>query len=60
MGLERDLQDIGEDSFQLEKPVYQEGAARWFNLFYNSATPKFIDYFERLISVERRVSLNFP
>ena len=60
MGNERDLNEIGEDNFQLEKEVYDEGAKRWFTLFYNSSTPKFIDYFDRLISTERRLSLHFP
>ena len=54
MGLERDLEDVGEDTFECERPVYKEGAKRWFNLFYNSATDKFIEYFERLITIERR------
>ena len=60
MGLEVDLADIGEDEFQCDRQVYEEGAKRWFTMFYNSATPKFIDYFERLIAIERRVALRFP
>ncbi len=49
-----------DNDFECERPVYQEGAKRWFTLFYNSATNKFIDYFERLIKTEKRVSLRFP
>ena len=62
MGLERELQDGGglEDTFELEKDVYEEGAKRWFTLFYNSSTTTFIDYFEKLIVNERRKSLVFP
>ena len=59
-GLDRDVNDIGEDEFQCEKHVYKEGAKRWFTLFHNSATPKFIDYFDRLIATEKRISLNLP
>jgi hypothetical protein len=60
MGLERDLEDIGEDAFQCKRAVYNEGAKRWFTLFYNSATNKFIEYFEKLILSEHRSQLRFP
>ena len=59
-GLERDIPDNGDNDFECERPIYHEGAKRWFTLFYNSATNKFIDYFERLIKTEKRVSLRFP
>ena len=61
-GLERDIPALvaGDNDFECERSVYQEGAKRWFTLFYNSATNKFIDYFERLIKTEKRVSLRFP
>ena len=49
MGLECDLNETAEDQFECEKAVYHKGAHRWFTLFYNSATNKFIEYFERLI-----------
>ena len=60
MGLEAEIADIGEDSFECERQAYSEGAKRWFTLFYNSATNKFIEYFDKLIKLERRVSLKFP
>lgn len=59
-GLEIELPDGGDEDIQLEKSVYLAGAERWFTLFYNSSTPKFVDYFEKLIAFERRTSLQFP
>ena len=61
MGLERELaENLGVDTFECEKSLFLQGATRWFTLFYNNATNKFISYFERLISIENRQSLTLP
>ena len=49
-----------DDLYELDPHVYYEGAKRWFTLFYNSTTGKFINYFEKLIQSEKRISLRFP
>lgn len=59
-GLEREIQSSNDDAFSLDRAEYFEGAKRWFNLFYNSATSKFINYFEQLIETEKRLSLRLP
>ena len=60
MGLERDFEEANEDEFQCASAEYQQGAKRWFTMFYNSMTSKFIEYFQKLITSEQRTQLYFP
>ena len=53
MGLEREP----EETKELLEPIcdmdmYKKGLQRWFALFYNSSTDKFISYFQRLLMVD--------
>ena len=60
MGLERSLKHVYEDTFECVPEVYAEGIKRWFAMFYNNQTEKFIFFFEKLIQLEGRQQLNFP
>ena len=60
MGLERSLKTKAFDNFECTEEIYDAGIKRWFGLFYNNQTEKFISFFEKLISLEDRQTLNFP
>jgi hypothetical protein len=47
MGLEREAEEHKEILFDAE--IYKSGIIRWFSMFYNSSTEKFINYFKRLL-----------
>ncbi len=53
MGLEREGEESKESLFDAE--IYQAGIRRWFALFYNSSTEKFISYFTRLLQTESQI-----
>lgn len=50
MGLEKEGEESKESLFDAE--TYSQGIKRWFAMFYNSSTEKFINYFTRLIQTE--------
>ena len=60
MGLERSLKTTALDNFECVPEVYDAGIKRWFGLFYNNQTEKFISFFEKLITLEDRQALDFP
>ena len=60
MGLERMIQTTDEDTFECSEEVYDAGIQRWFGLFYNNQTEKFISFFDKLITLEDRQALEFP
>jgi hypothetical protein len=47
MGLEREGEESKENNFDAD--TYKLGIKRWFSLFHNSNTEKFINYFSRLL-----------
>lgn len=53
MGLEREGEESKESVFDVD--VYKQGIKRWFAMFYNSSTEKFINYFQRLILTESQI-----
>jgi hypothetical protein len=48
MGMEREGNEESKEG-QFDAEVYKQGIKRWFSLFHNSNTEKFISYFTRLI-----------
>jgi hypothetical protein len=48
--MERDGLESKDSVFDIE--TYRQGIRRWFALFYNSSTEKFINYFNRLAEQE--------
>jgi len=53
MGLDRDGEESKDSLFDAE--TYKKGIKRWFAMFYNSNTEKFITYFKRLMKTESRI-----
>ena len=50
MGFEKDGFESKDSMFDVE--IYKQGIKRWFAMFYNSSTEKFISYFTRLLETE--------
>ena len=48
MGLEREGEEESKESM-FDAETYKQGIRRWFAMFYNSSTEKFISYFKRLL-----------
>lgn len=53
------MEQEGEESKEnpIDAQVYKSGIRRWFSLFHNSNTEKFIAYFTRLIKNEKLIVL---
>jgi len=54
MGMEREGNEESKEE-QFDAEVYKQGIKRWFSLFHNSNTEKFISYFSRLIQNEKLI-----
>lgn len=55
MGLEKEGHETNESPFDAE--IYRLGIKRWFSMFHNSSTEKFISYFSQLIQNEKLIVL---
>ena len=53
MGMEKEGEEAKESPFDAE--IYKSGIKRWFSLFHNSNTEKFISYFTRLVQNEKLI-----
>lgn len=57
--VEMGMDQEGEESKEshVDADVYKAGIRRWFSLFHNSNTEKFIAYFTRLLEHEKLIVL---